>query len=290
MDETPFDLREPGVLEAISDDDAMRCWQRLRTRGTPQAVAVVAEEIGIDLPRAHAALDLLEAAKMARKLRAGRGRRVVTYEVTTTAIVIIARSDDEPSRQRFNDLAALGQRRQAGVLARAKCLAQRLPGEWYFDHLTELVATREEIRELQRRIYEASKFALELGERTRNLDAQGEDAVRLAVQLRVFPLTGAPAPFPEMRVLTPEAVANQSRSKGPAPNTLGARERAVAMLLQEGLTRGEVAAKLGISEQTVSTYCKRLFAKLGIGRAIELNRFYFGVTPEPKTRRAKKAE
>jgi hypothetical protein len=41
------------------------------------------------------------------------------------------------------------------------------------------------------------------------------------------------------------------------------------MLLQEGLTRGEVAAKLGI------------------GRAIELNRFYFGVTPEPKTRRAK---
>jgi hypothetical protein len=98
MDETPFDLREPGVLEAISDDDAMRCWQRLRMRGTPQAVAVVAEEIGIDLPRAHAAMDLLEGAKMARKLWAGRGRRVVTYEVTTTAIVIIARSDDEPSR------------------------------------------------------------------------------------------------------------------------------------------------------------------------------------------------
>jgi DNA-binding CsgD family transcriptional regulator/DNA-binding MarR family transcriptional regulator len=290
MDEAPFDLREPGVLEAICDDDAMRCWQRLRMRETPQAVAAVAKEVGIDLQRAHAAMDLLEAAKLVCKLPAGGKRRMVAYEVTTKAIFVVARTDDDKAKADFQALIALGRRREELILTRAKSFEQRLSSEWFFNHVTELVATREEIHELQRRIYEASRFALELAERTRALEVPMEGESRHAVQLRVVPLTGATAPFPAIRMLTPQAIEDQNRNKSATPQTLGARERSVAKLLQEGLTRGEVAAKLGISEQTVGTYCKRLFAKLGISRAIELNRFYFGVTPAPKPRREKKAE
>jgi DNA-binding CsgD family transcriptional regulator len=290
MDETPFDLREPGVLDALCDDTAMRCWQRLRIRESPLAAAEVAKEVGIELQQAHAALDLLELAKLVRKLPAGGKRRAARYEVTTGAIFVVARTDDDEARGRFHALAALARRREDLILSRAKEFAKRLPGEWFFSHVTELVATREEIHELQRRIYEASRFALELSERTRTLEAPTDGEVRHAVQLRVVPLAGATAPFPAIRMLTPQAVEDQNRSKVPAPGTLGARERAVAKLLQDGLTRGEVAARLGISEQTVGTYCKRLFTKLGIGRAIELSRFYFGVTPEPKTRRGGSAK
>jgi DNA-binding CsgD family transcriptional regulator/DNA-binding MarR family transcriptional regulator len=287
MDEAAFDLREPGVLEAICDDSAMRCWQRLRVRETPLAAAVVAKEVGVELQEAHAALDLLESAKLVRKLPAAGKRRVVAYEVTTKAIFVVARTDDEEAKRSFQALIALGRRREELILTRAKSFEQRVQNEWFFSHVTELVATPEEIKELQRRIYEASRFALELAERTRSLEAPVEGQPRHAVHLRVVPLVGAPAPFPAIRMLTPQAIEDQNRSKGPSPQTLGARERAVAKLLQDGLTRGEVAAKLGISEQTVGTYCKRLFSKLGISRAIELNRFYFGVTPEPKPRRVK---
>ncbi len=288
MEERHFDLAAAGVLEAVCDDDAMRCWQRLRTRGAPLPATVLATEVGIRLPQAHAALDLLERGGFVRKLPVGGSRRAVAYEVTTEAIYVVARNDSEESKRAFHALAELGRRREEATLSRAKPLEERVSGEWFFTHVTEFVASLDEIRELQRRIYEASRFALELADRTRELESPPKDGLRHAVQLRVVPLVGSPLPFPGLRLLTPQAVVDQSRGKGVPPQTLGARERAVAKLLQEGLTRGEVAAKLGISEQTVGTYCKRLFSKLGISRAIELNRFYFGVTPDPKPRREKR--
>ena len=47
---------------------------------------------------------------------------------------------------------------------------------------------------------------------------------------------------------------------------LSARERAVALLVIEGLTDKEIATRLAIELSTVRTYLKRMFSKLGVKR------------------------
>jgi len=49
-------------------------------------------------------------------------------------------------------------------------------------------------------------------------------------------------------------------------------EAVLAILLSEGLTLRETAARLGITENSARSYCKRIFAKMGIGRQADLVR------------------
>jgi RNA polymerase sigma factor (sigma-70 family) len=53
---------------------------------------------------------------------------------------------------------------------------------------------------------------------------------------------------------------------------LSERERQVLGHIARGLTQGQVARRLGISEHTVDTYVKRIRAKLGAGNKAELTR------------------
>jgi len=51
--------------------------------------------------------------------------------------------------------------------------------------------------------------------------------------------------------------------RDPEPTELDQRDLEVLQLLAEGKTRREVAAKLGVSDYTVSTHIRRIYAKLG---------------------------
>jgi DNA-binding NarL/FixJ family response regulator len=50
---------------------------------------------------------------------------------------------------------------------------------------------------------------------------------------------------------------------------LSNQEKAVLVLLSEGLTNKEIAAKMGLAEKTVKNYVSRLFMKLGMERRIQ---------------------
>ncbi|MFO0590159.1 MAG: helix-turn-helix transcriptional regulator [Polyangiaceae bacterium] len=62
------------------------------------------------------------------------------------------------------------------------------------------------------------------------------------------------------------ANANGSGSTGPhgAVEPLTPRETQIARLVADGLVNKEIATKLSISEWTVSTHMRRIFAKLGV--------------------------
>jgi two-component system, NarL family, nitrate/nitrite response regulator NarL len=60
------------------------------------------------------------------------------------------------------------------------------------------------------------------------------------------------------------------RVPSPGMKSLAARETQVANLVAEGLPNKNVAAKLGLSEHTVSNYLFRIYNKLGISSRIEL--------------------
>ena len=54
------------------------------------------------------------------------------------------------------------------------------------------------------------------------------------------------------------------------------REAALAILLSRGLTLGQAATDLGISEQTARAYLRQIFQKAGVSRQADLVRQVFG--------------
>lgn len=57
------------------------------------------------------------------------------------------------------------------------------------------------------------------------------------------------------------------------PSGLSGREVQVAVLAAEGLTNGEIAARLGIAQNTVKNHLARLYAKTGTANRTELARW-----------------
>jgi len=56
----------------------------------------------------------------------------------------------------------------------------------------------------------------------------------------------------------------EERTPPPALDDLTPREREVLVLVAQGMSNGEIAAKLFLSQGTVKTHVKRIFYKLGL--------------------------
>lgn len=290
MEQKTLNLSDAGVLDALCDDDAMRAWYQVRMSQRPLSAAEVADGSRLELGPTHAALDRLEAAGLIRKLLARGSRRIISYQSALATLRVLI-PDDWRDDERSVKLAAAFMRRDQALLDRAKRVLQSTRAEWYFEQVTPILATREEFEELQRRMNEVAAYVMEVAGRAREPEQVTDYPMRHVVQLRIAPLEGEMPPIAEIRVGTRRSYELEQGCRTTISGALGAREVEIAKLLQEGLSRPEVAKRLGISPQTVSTYCKRLFEKLQIRRAIELSRFSFEnaiIRPSRRGRRASK--
>ncbi|MBI1302558.1 MAG: hypothetical protein GC172_02050 [Phycisphaera sp.] len=287
MEQKSLSISDPAVMAALSDDNAMRVWHRLRLAPAPVAAAILAAEVKLELSVVHRALDLLEAAAVARKLPARGSRRVISYEVTVPTLLVLIpvnwREDEQSMR-----LAAVFMRRHQEMIDRARRFMRVGTNEWFYEQVTDLTLTKEEHEELHRRMDEVRRYVAELNARVRTPEEAARASPPHVVQVRLAPLDGDLSPIAEIRVTTKRGLELLEGDRTPSPDTLSARELEIARLLQAGRSRPEVAAQLGISVQTVGTYCKRLFEKLGIGRAIELGRFNFDACAAKPSRRTRR--
>ncbi|MEY3143922.1 MAG: Bacterial regulatory protein luxR family [Planctomycetota bacterium] len=269
-----------SLLRAYESFDAMDAWGVLRTSSTPLTPAQLADRLGIALTAVQTALDLLEAAALVKKLRAGGGRRAITYASAKEAIDVELPGgpDTDATIARWTEA---GLRHQEAILARMLPYRDRLPGgDRYWAFAAQFKATKSDFEELLRRMVAVTTFFRELVERTDKPAPEGEQLSRPhAVFLRVAPLRGAIREGPVVKIQT-DSVAQSIRSgRAAAPASLARREREIALLLQRGLSRAQVSKRLGISVETVSSHCKNLFRKLGIKRATELSRFSLETKP-----------
>ena len=58
--------------------------------------------------------------------------------------------------------------------------------------------------------------------------------------------------------------------KDPSPSSLSPLERQIVTLLLEGCTDKTMAARLGVSDQTVKNQLSTLYQKVGVGSRLEL--------------------
>ena len=101
-----------------------------------------------------------------------------------------------------------------------------------------------------------------------------EAAALLAEALERYEQAGADAWARRVRAqLRALGVRPGPRVEGPAGHgweSLTATERAVSLLVAEGLTNGAVARRLYISPHTVNTHLRHVFAKLGVPNRVAL--------------------
>jgi two-component system, NarL family, nitrate/nitrite response regulator NarL len=56
----------------------------------------------------------------------------------------------------------------------------------------------------------------------------------------------------------------------PAPPALTPREQQIAMAIADGRTNRDIAARLGITEQTVKNHLTSIFEKVGVDNRLQL--------------------
>lgn len=265
-------------LRAYESFEAMDAWGLLRGSKEPCSAMQVAERLGLSLQVAQAALDVAEAAELVQKLPAGKGRRSITYQSVTDELVVeLADGSTDEGRTAIDAWMMMGARHQEAILHRMVPVNRRAPkGDRFMTYATELRASKEDSDELLRRVVAVNRFVDEILDRMQD-PAYASDGVYgpHAYFMRIAPIRGEIREAPLIKIHSRGARELVRGGRHDAPRTLTRREREIAVLLQRGLSRAEVAARLRVSVDTVSSHCKQLFKKLGVKRATELGRFSF---------------
>lgn len=281
MKSHPANQFDSSLLRAYESFEAMDVWGVLRAAKGPLSPAQLSEHLGMKFQAVEAALDLLESASLVRKLRAGGGRRTITYASVKDSIDVELPKgpDSEAAIQRWTEA---GLRHQEAILARMLPYRERNPdGDRFWAFAAYFKASEADFAELLRRMVAVTTFFGEIVRRQDKPAPEGEQMSRShAVFLRVAPVGGPVREGPLVKMRTDTVVRTIRSGRKVAPTSLAKREREIAMMIQRGLSRAEVAKRLGISVETVSSHCKKLFKKLGIRRATELSAFSFEAKAE----------
>ena len=274
MQSNPIDPTDPRVLAAIENEDALYAWAAIRAAGEPIGASAVAETAQIAPERIHGLLDCLEEAGLIVKLRATAERRGITYRSAVDALRFVVPEGPEGA-QIYNRMQLVVQRFQESDLRRMQSPTDRAHGDHHIGGRWCLRTTEADFKELLTRMVSLAQFIRELEVRSEHLPPETELIRPHLLFLRVAPLVGKERPQPELHVVTGNFAEHMQRARRRAPESLTKRERAIALFLQGGLSRADVAKRLGVSVDTVGTHCKSIFRKLEIERATELAGFSF---------------
>lgn len=252
----------------------MGLWECLRRARAPLDAATLASRTARSVARVHAALDLLAHAGLVKTVKARGKRRAVAYETAMEEISIVVDATDPLQRKIVNEVASFIDTRMADILFKARqSIGTTGPNTWNFHHCGPLVLDDEDLAELKRRIARVEEFVRLLGDKHDGGATGTSPRCNHGMAIRIEPLGGHVLPQPHVEFVSERTIEERRTVRGVAHEALTARERQVARALRDGQSRADVARRLGISELTVGTLCKRIYRKLGIRRAAQLHHF-----------------
>ncbi len=271
---TRIDLLRPGLLEAVRNLEAMGLWECLRRAEEPLTAAELAQWTSRELPAVHAALDLLARSGLVLTKKARGRRRTVAYLPAMREISIVVDAEDAAQRRLVNDVISIINREMSAALfdAGQTIGAPRAKG-WNFHNCSPMVLDESDLAELKRRIARVEEFVRLLGDKHGAGPSGKAPRCNHGMLIRIEPLAGHVLPQPHVEFVSANTVRERTFVRGVSHEKLTAREKQIARALRDGQSRAEVAERLGISELTVGTLCKRAYRKLGISRAAQLHGF-----------------
>ena len=274
MASKPIELHQPGLLDAIKDIETMGLWECLRRSRRPLTASELAKQTARPLPAVHAALDRLSRAGLVETKKARGRRRTVAYAVSIRELSIVVDANDPAQRRVVNEVATYINRELSDSLFKArKPIGMSGLNTWHFHHCSPMTLDADDLTELKRRIARVEEFVRLLGDKHAGENAPLPRRCNHGMVIRIEPLGEHVLPQPHVEFVSTNTVRERGTIRGVAHNNLTARERQVARALRDGQSRAEVARRLGIAPLTVGTLCKRIFKKLGIRRAAQLNSF-----------------
>jgi DNA-binding CsgD family transcriptional regulator/DNA-binding MarR family transcriptional regulator len=274
MKSKPVELRQPGLLDAIKDLEAMGLWECLRRARSPVTASELAKRTARTLPAVHAALDLLSRAGLVETKKARGRRRTVAYTVAVRELSVVIDASDPAQRRVVNEVATYINRELSDSLFKArKPIGSTGPDTWHFHHCSPMTLDADDLTELKRRIARVEEFVRLLGDKHAGESAPHLQRCNHGMVIRIEPLGEHVLPQPHVEFVSTNTVKERGTIRGVAHDSLTARERQVARALRDGQSRAEVARRLAISPLTVGSLCKRIFRKLGIRRAAQLHSF-----------------
>ena len=273
-----LDYSDDGVLELMRDSDACRTWEFIRGMGRTTTIEEISAATGLKTKTLHEHVDLLLQHELIKMVRARKPRKSIGYRSVVDQLVI---SFDEHDESVTQELIAFSEETRKEYDANVKQNADHNfhPKVGFRFHLRETVhLTEDEFTELKRRMLSVVSFLTMPRNRKMqtNADAGGvkiENRVcNQAIKIELTPLTGDLLPKPSL-IMSPRSQLwqwdNRKIHSG-GMSTLSPREREVVTALADGLSRAQIADRMEVSVNTVSTLTRRAYRKIGVTSQAQL--------------------
>lgn len=256
----PADLgiRDGAVSRLLFDAALAGVWEHLRRSGRPTTGTDVAATLGIPDADAMNHLDRLVELGFARRLPMTSRRRSIRFQAMHNQLIVRYRMPED------------GKILQDMMDSRLAHTHSAMPTEHEIDSSFGFVMylAESEAQEVCRLLGSIASLLNDCASRKPSW-RDGLRPPNYAVSLRLAPVTVPAMPTPILQFV-PEGseamptVRTAATSHG--RDLLSPRERQIGAAYLRGLTRKEIAAELGLSENSVATFTKRLYTKLGIRR------------------------
>ena len=260
-----IDIENTAAMDALARGAAAGIFELIRRCRGGMTVAEVTLASGLGPGAVVDAIDALTDAGLLRRIRArnGRGNR---YAATCQRITIVAdpHRDDHVTAVRNHFARATADIVEA--LAAAGTFDGALRNDQHrLDARVKLGLRAEEWVEFKRLSRALLDFLENVAQSRTGRVGDGPSLCDHVLSIQLTPCPSPLLPSPSIRVTSREHL-GRSRDEEAfgAHARLTARERQVATLIATGLKRREIASRLGVSLNTVTTLASRAYGKLGV--------------------------
>jgi DNA-binding CsgD family transcriptional regulator len=277
-----FDFDSPGLLPVLESANAMEVFQHLRMKGEPLTVATLSQLSAKTDAAIQEQLDLLCAAGLVESIRASRLHRQTRYRPCADRVRVRANLADPQVTARVASLTQQEQDRVRRYINSCESADPNARPQWRYFGIFLPVMSSDDLAELYSRVGMVTSFLATLEKREQEkgqtASAAGISAPRRqhAVSLDVHPLNRFIPTSPTIEFIGTDSHSSDSTAGLQATESLAPREKQIAQLLAEGLSRPRIAKSLGLSPHTVCTVSTRIYRKLGVRSRAELAKVILG--------------
>lgn len=271
MQDTPLKLGDPVMMRVLQDIPTMQRWEVLRRARRALSVADLASATKASLKSTQQSLDALVAAKLAEPRPASSRQRQVTYRVAVERLVLRWNRRDPADAAAWRALGEFMRNHSRKVQdeASGRPGAEQFAPFNFAGCVSVLLLDEDALR--VRESFRAAYAMLADADQRARESRDPANAKPYHVSFNQQRLWELELPMAEFFVVEETFHGQEQRLlESGASRLLSPRELEIARLLERGMTRPAIAAKLGITPNTVSSISKAVYRKLGVNRRAQL--------------------